>query len=175
MLFPCPTPFHLPPALSYFYFKFYLLPFLTCFLTPMLIILPPSLLSKLVFFTLDISKSFFFLIILLFSFYLYQSLFHCYGHHWGDFLLQFHSYFSLFFSSNPHIILFPCLTPVYSLSSLFYLCGEFYFLLFFALFLFPTVIISPLSLTLSKSFFFLLVTSHYFFLSYNITILFAPL
>ena len=81
--------------------------------------------------------------------------------------------FSLFFPKH-HIMLFHFLNPFCSIHSLFYLYCIFYFLPLFAVFLFPSLTISPPS-TLSKLFFISLVNSYYFFLSYKILILFPPL
>uniref|UniRef100_K9IGQ0 Uncharacterized protein n=1 Tax=Desmodus rotundus TaxID=9430 RepID=K9IGQ0_DESRO len=83
-------------------------------------------------------------------------------------LLPLVHYF-LYFISN--LIQFPLLTPFCHCPSLFYLHSKFYFLPFFALFLFPTLIISPHP-SLLKSFFSPLVISYSFLLSYNIFNLF---
>ena len=127
----------------------------------------PSILSKSVYFrhlTIIFSFSFFFLsynIILFPPSSIFASLW------WISLLWLFFFHlvliFSLFFSPDPHIVLFPCLIPLYPIPFLFYLCGKLYFLLFFTLFLFLTLIISPPP-TLSKSFFFPLVTLYSFLL-----------
>ena len=66
------------------------------------------------------------------------------------------------FYLKPHITLLPFLTPFCHHHSMFYLCFKFYFLPFFALFLFHTLIISPSS-SGSKSFFYPLVISYSLF------------
>ena len=107
LLFPCPTPFRLPPNLSYFYFKFYFLPFLSRCLTLTPIISLPSILSKPVIYPLDISQSFFlfylfFLTVLLFAFHLYYFLLLCHGHHSSD---CFPSTWFLFYFQTSHCAL----------------------------------------------------------------------
>ena len=175
LLFPCPTPFCLPPALSYFCFKLYFLRFLAWFLNPTYYFSPlyPLKISFLSFrhLTIFFIVSFFFLcynIIILFpplSIFAPLSWILL----WWQFFFNLVPIFSLFFSPKTHIVFFPCLISVSPIFSLFYLCGTFYFLLFFTLFRFPTLIYLPPTLT--KSFFFMLVTSHSFFLLHNILIL----
>ena len=144
----------------------------------MLIISSLSILSKLVFSPLDISQSFFFPFlsynVILFpplpifaplALISLMWLFYC----------SFVPIFSLFLFFSPNLIShYSHLTPGCTIPYLFYLRGKFHFLLCFAFFLFPTLIICPPP-TLSKSFFFLLVASYSSFLSYTIFILFPPL
>ena len=89
-------------------------------------------------------------------------------------VLQATSYFSTLFSLRTSYCTLPFSYTVFCFPSLFYLHCKFYFLLFFALFLFPTLIISPPP-ALSKSFSFVLVTSYSFRLSRNILTILPPL
>ena len=99
--------------------------------------------------------SFLFLVIFSFLLYLYESLLICCCY-WPCYnissilFLLVHYLFLFYF--KPHIILFPFLTLVCCLPSLFYLHFKFYFLPFFALFLFPALTISPLT-SLQNNFF----------------------
>ena len=89
--------------------------------------------------------------------------------------LQFCSYwFTIYFYFISNLILYSSLSFILPSPFPFYLCFKFYFLPFFTLFLFFTLIISPPS-SHSKSLFSPSVISYSFFLSYNILNLFQPL
>ena len=98
----------------------------------------------------------------------------CHGYHYSGFFSSiWFLFFTIFFLQTSYCTL-PSSYSIFPYFPLFYVHCIFNFLLFFELFLYPTLIIS-LPPTLSKSFFFLFVTSYSFFLSYNMLIFFPPL